>query len=98
MSLLNLNSPQERNPRGKKSSRVWMGFGLIIAVLGLGSTFAANIQINDGRQSEFGQGVTQTVYCGENEEVTITVTPISAFVNSIEIDGVLGYVWKVLSG
>ena len=87
MSLLNLNSPEGRSPRGKKSSRVWMGFGLIIAVLGLGSTFAANIQINDGRQSEFGQGVTQTVYCGENEEVTITVTPISAFVNSIEIDG-----------
>jgi hypothetical protein len=87
MSLLNLNSPEGRSPRGKKSSRVWMGFGLIIAVLGLGSTFAANININGDRPSEFGQGLTQTVYCGENEEETITVTPISAFVNSVDVGG-----------
>jgi hypothetical protein len=65
-----------------------MGFGLIIAVLGLGSTFAANININDDRPSEFGQGLTQTVYCGENDEgESITVTPISAFVNSVDIVG-----------
>jgi hypothetical protein len=86
MSLLNLNSPQGRSPRGKQSSRVWMGFGLIIAVLGLGSTFAANININNNDTSEFGQGVTQTVYCGDTADVptVITVTPISAFVNSVE--------------
>ena len=87
MTLLNLNSSEGRSPRGKKSSRVWMGFGLIIAVLGLGSTFAANININGDRPSEFGQGLTQTVYCGENEEETITVTPISAFVNSVDVGG-----------
>jgi hypothetical protein len=87
MSLLNLNSPEGRSPRGKQSSRVWMGFGLIIAVLGLGSTFAANININGGEPNiEFGQGLTQTVYCGEEEE-SITVTPISAFVNSVEVGG-----------
>ena len=82
MSLLNLNSPEGRSPRGKKSSRVWMGFGLIIAVLGLGSTFAANIQINNDETSEFGQGLTQTVYCGSESPYEITVTPISSFVNS----------------
>jgi hypothetical protein len=95
MSLLNLNSPQERNPRGKKSSRVWMGFGLIIAVLGLGSTFAANININSNRDSEFGQGLTQTVYCGENDEgESITVTPISAFVNSVATETLEATEWR----
>ena len=93
MTLLNLNSPEGRSPRGKKSSRVWMGFGLIVAVLGLGSTFAANININGDRPSEFGQGLTQTVYCGENDEgESITVTPISAFVNSVDIVG--DEVWR----
>jgi len=82
MSLLNLNSPAGRGQRGKNSSRAWMGFGLVIAVLGIGSTFAANIQINNDETSEFGQGVTQTVYCGSDQEVTIA--PISAFVNSVD--------------
>ena len=81
MSLLNLNSPAGRGPRGRKSSRAWMGFGLVIAVLGIGSTFAANIQINNDETSEFGQGVTQTVYCGGDQEVTIA--PISAYVNKV---------------
>ena len=82
MSLLNLSSPSGRGPRGRKSSRAWMGVGLIVAVLGIGSTFAANIQINNDETSEFGQGVTQTVYCGGDEEVTIA--PISAYVNTVE--------------
>ncbi len=83
MTLLNLNSPEGRSPRGKKSSRVWMGFGLIIAVLGLGSTFAANINLNQNENTEFGQGVTRTVFCGasNDEEESITVTPLSKFVN-----------------
>jgi len=83
MSLLNLNSPAGRAPRGKGSSRAWMGIGLIVAVLGIGSTFAANIQINDDDTSEFGQGVVQTVYCGEGAEETITLAPISTYVNTV---------------
>jgi hypothetical protein len=59
-----------------------MGLGLIIAVLGIGSTFAANIQINNDETSEFGQGVTRTVYCGGEEEVTIA--PISTYVNKVD--------------
>jgi len=82
MSLLNLNSPAGRGPRGKSSSRAWMGFGLVIAVLGIGSTFAANININNNDTSEFGQGFTETVYCGT--AVDITVQPISAFVNDTD--------------
>jgi hypothetical protein len=87
MSLLNLNTPQEKNPGSKKSSKLWMGAGLLVAVLGIGSTFAANIQINDNNQSEFGQGLTQTVYCGSENPTKITVTPISAFVNSTTTPG-----------
>ena len=79
MSLLNLNSPAGRSPRGRKSSRTWMSFGLVIAVLGIGSTFAASININDGQDAEFGQGRTRTVFCGGDQEVTIA--PISKYVN-----------------
>jgi hypothetical protein len=56
-----------------------MGFGLAIAVLGIGSTFAANININGGQDTEFGQGRTKTVFCGGDEKVTIA--PISTYVN-----------------
>jgi hypothetical protein len=86
MSLLNLQSPAGQSPRGKKSLKMWMGAGLVVAVLGIGSTFAANININSGEDgTEFGQGVTRTVFCGagdDEEEATITVTPLSKFVNS----------------
>jgi hypothetical protein len=85
MSLLNLNTSAGRSPRGKKSSRTWMGFGLVIAVLGFGSTFAATIQINNSGESEFGQGISQTVYCGTTNPIKITVTPISTFVNSTDV-------------
>ena len=87
MSLLNLNSPAGQTPRGKKGLKMWMGAGLVVAVVGIGSTFAADIQINNDETSEFGQGFTQTVYCGDNpgsEPNIITVTPISAYVNSVD--------------
>jgi hypothetical protein len=58
-----------------------MGFGLIIAVLGLGSTFAASININGGQDAEFGQGSTRTVFCGGDQEVTIA--PFSTYVNTV---------------
>ena len=59
-----------------------MGVGLLAAVLGFGSTFAADILINNNNQSEFGQGVAQTVYCGKDNPTKITVKPMSSFVNS----------------
>jgi hypothetical protein len=87
MSILNLNTPQGHGPAGKKKTKILMGVGLLAAVLGLGSTFAANISINNDNQSEFGQGVTQTVYCGADNPTKITVTPISTFVNSTNVPG-----------
>lgn len=87
MSLLNLNSPAGQSPRGKKSLKMWMGAGLVVAVLGFGSTFAADITLNQpGGTTEFGQGVTETVYCGGDQ--TVTVTPISAYQNTVKSDDI----------
>lgn len=89
MSLLNLNSPAGQSPRGKGSSRAWMGIGLIVAVLGIGSTFASNITLNSPEgNTEFGQGVTQTVYCGGDKSVTIT--PLSSYQNTVVGSGTAG--------
>ena len=83
MSILNLNTPQGQGPAGKKKVKIWMGVGLLVAVLGIGSTFAANITLNSpGGTTEFGQGVTQSVYCGGNNSVT--VTPFSTYQNTIK--------------
>ena len=83
MSILNLNTPQGGNSGGKKKAKMWMGAGLLAAVLGVGSTLAANITINSPEgTSEFGQGVTQTVYCGAEEGATVKVTPASSYTNS----------------
>jgi len=82
MSILNLNGPAGRPARGKRAVKVWMGIGLVIAVLGVGSTLASTITINSGQNTEFGQGVQRTVYCGGNKE--ITVKPISSYLNTIE--------------
>lgn len=83
MSILNLNAPQGRGPIGKKKTKIWMGVGLLVAVLGFGSTFAANITLNSpGGTTEFGQGVTQSVYCGGNKSVT--VTPFSTYQNTVK--------------
>jgi len=84
MSILNLNGPAGRSPRGKRAVKVWMGIGLVIAVLGVGSTLASTITINGGTNQEFGQGVQRTVYCGGNVEEAITVTPISSYLNEPE--------------
>jgi hypothetical protein len=58
-----------------------MGFGLVIAVLGIGSTFAASININGDANTEFGQGSTRTVFCGGEQQVAIA--PISTYVNTV---------------
>ena len=80
MSILNLNGPAGRPARSKRAVKVWMGIGLVIAVLGVGSTLASTITINGGPNTEFGQGVERTVYCGGNEK--IKVRPISGYQNA----------------
>ena len=80
MPMLNLNSPVRRSPRVPKAAKIWLGIGLLVAVIGLGSTFASTIAINGGTTTEFGQGVERTVYCGGSQ--TITVAPITTYRNS----------------
>lgn len=91
MSILNLNSPQNGIPRGRKATKILIGVGLLAAVLGFGSTFAANITLNNGNSpTEFGQGVQRTVYCG-GVATTLTVKPFSTFkssTNSFTVGGV----------
>ena len=94
MSILNLNGPAGRAPRSKKATKVWLGIGLLVAVLGIGSTFAASISINAGTNTEFGQGVERTVYCGGSQ--TITVAPITTYRNSSSGTDPAGTFW--LSG
>ena len=82
MSILNLNAPQGRAPRSGKTTKIWLGVGLLVAVLGIGSTLAANISLNGNQPTEFGQGVESTAYCGGNS-VTLTATPYATYNNSV---------------
>ena len=81
MSLLNLNGPSGKAPRTKNTARAWMGIGLVFAVLGIGSTLAGSITINPSGNTEFGQGVEKTVFCG-SESQTLIVSPSSNYRNS----------------
>jgi len=81
VSILNLNGPSGRSARSPRVVKVWVGIGLLVAVLGIGSTLAANITINGGPSTEFGQGVQRTVYCGSGASYPITVTPVSSYSN-----------------
>jgi hypothetical protein len=81
MSILNLNAPQGRAPRSGKTTKIWLGVGLLVAVLGIGSTLAANISLNGNQPTEFGQGVQSTAYCGGNS-VTLTATPYASYNNT----------------
>ena len=81
MSLLDLNSGKGSSSRMKRGVKLWIGAGLVAAVVGIGSTLASNITLNSGNTTEFGQGVAQTIYCG-GSSADVMVTPISSYVNS----------------
>ncbi len=81
MSLLDLNSGKGSSPRMKRGVKLWIGAGLVAAVVGIGSTLASNITLNSGNTTEFGQGVAQTIFCG-GSSADVMVTPISSYVNS----------------
>jgi hypothetical protein len=77
MSFLNFDSP-DLEPRGiKKSLKVIVGIGVITGALAIGSTLAANINLNSGAPIEFGQGFVTTTACDDQ----ITITPFSTFIN-----------------
>ena len=79
MPSLNFNSSYP-SPKGKKKTLpIILGIGALAGVIALGSTLAANINLNTGTPVEFGQGITQTVACSGDSPITIT--PKSIFLN-----------------
>ncbi|MCX6428408.1 MAG: hypothetical protein NT152_02345 [Actinobacteria bacterium] len=78
MSILNFGSGKKSSGFDKeKSVKAILGIALVAITVALGSTLAANININSG-PVEFGQGVAQTTAC----DSAITITPNSSFDNS----------------
>jgi len=64
----------------KRSKYFFIGIFGLAAIIALGSTLAANINLNGSAPVEFGQGIAQTTACDDS----IILTPESAFVNSPE--------------
>jgi hypothetical protein len=69
--------------RPKSSTRnllKWItGICAIAVVVALGTTLASNISLNNNGPIEFGQGITQTITCSGNEQITLT--PLETFAN-----------------
>jgi hypothetical protein len=72
---------EQEVPTTKIPFRIVLGVAGLAAALFFGGTYAANININAGSATEFGQGVLSTVVCG-GEDITVKVTPITAFKNA----------------
>lgn len=64
----------------KNALRKILPLGLLAAVVVLGSTLAANINLGNGDTVEFGQGVLVTAACSGN--TSLTLVPNAEFVNS----------------
>ena len=79
MPVLDFGDSGAKAPSTKKPIKLVLGAGVLVGALALGSTFAANINLNGGGNVEFGQGVATTTAC---EEDGITVTPFSTFINA----------------
>ena len=80
MSILDLGTAPSKSPFGRNHVKRLLGFGVLVAIVGIGSTFASTLTINSNQAIEFGQGVQQSVFCG-GENGSITVTPQSTFTN-----------------
>jgi hypothetical protein len=78
MPVLDFGDSGATGPSTKKPFKLFLGAGVLVGALTLGSTFAANINLNGGGNVEFGQGVATTTACDEDG---ITVTPFSTFIN-----------------
>jgi hypothetical protein len=76
MSILNYENPQQKRTWLRKQSFLIVGIGVATGALAIGSTLAANINLNSGAPVEFGQGVTLSTVCDENG---FKVKPFSRF-------------------
>jgi hypothetical protein len=78
MPILEFEASAAKGPAPKKPLKLVLGAGVLVGALALGSTFAANINLNGNSDVEFGQGVVTTTACDDDG---ITVTPFSTFIN-----------------
>ena len=78
---LNLNPESTSSKKGKNYKKA-LRVGGVVSLVGLGSTFAANISLNQGDNVEFGQGVAQTAACDEDG---FAITPVASYDNARSI-------------
>ena len=79
MPVLDFNSTQNVAPKRSRLLKL-LALSALAVVVVLGSTFAANINLNSGLPVEFGQGITMTTACDDS----VVLTPQSTFVNEGE--------------
>ena len=77
MSVFNFEEEENKSPQRGKSKFFWF-FAGCVAMATLGTSLAAQINLNNNGNVEFGQGVLQTSTCDSNG---ILVTPINSFAN-----------------
>ena len=75
---MNLN-PEPTSSKKSKSYKKALRVGGAISLVGVGSTFAANISLNNDANVEFGQGVAQTAACDSDG---FFVNPVSYYDNT----------------
>ena len=75
---MNLN-PEPTSSNKSKSYKKALRVGGAISLVGVGSTFAANISLNNDANVEFGQGVAQTAACDSDG---FFVNPVSYYDNT----------------
>jgi hypothetical protein len=68
-------------PKSRKSLKFILGVCATIIAVILGTTFAANINLNTGHPVEFGQGIAQTTACTGNDYLTVTAN--AGYVNGV---------------
>lgn len=78
MSILQFDHSEPKPARKYKKIKIVFAVGAIAGAVGLGSTLAANINLNNGGNVEFGQGVAQTTSCDQS----VILTPRATFVNN----------------
>lgn len=71
---------EEDSSHSSKLQALLLIAAILVVAMTLKSVYAANISLNTGGTTEFGQGLTTTVSCSGNN--SITVKPQSSFVNA----------------
>jgi len=76
-----LNYGPTPTSKSRKSLKFILGVCATITTVILGTTFAANINLNTGHPIEFGQGIAQTTACTGNDYLMVTAN--AGYVNGV---------------